>query len=254
MFIAAIKMVIGPIIFCTVVHGIAGMQDMKKVGRVGLKALVYFEADDHARPDDRPAGGELLAAGRRHERRCEDHRYPQHPVLRHPGAQHERMGLCRAHHSQHRGQRIRRGRRAAGAVLRPAVRVQPAVHGRARPSGGAIHRRRDGCVLRRRPPDHACRADRCVRRHGLHHRPLWSRHPDPARPAHGERLYDLPAVHLRRTRRRRADVRLQHPQVHPLHQRRTADRTRHLVVGIGAAAHDAAHGAVGLPSIRSSGW
>ena len=44
MFIAAIKMLIGPIIFCTVVHGIAGMQDMKKVGRVGLKALLYFEA------------------------------------------------------------------------------------------------------------------------------------------------------------------------------------------------------------------
>ena len=43
MFIAAIKMVIGPIIFCTVVHGIAGMQDMKKVGRVGGKALLYFE-------------------------------------------------------------------------------------------------------------------------------------------------------------------------------------------------------------------
>lgn len=44
MFIAAIKMLIGPIIFCTVVHGIAGMDDMKKVGRVGLKAIVYFEA------------------------------------------------------------------------------------------------------------------------------------------------------------------------------------------------------------------
>jgi len=44
MFIAAIKMVIGPVIFCTVVHGIANMQDMKKVGRVGLKALLYFEA------------------------------------------------------------------------------------------------------------------------------------------------------------------------------------------------------------------
>src|SRR5271165_6031383 len=43
MFIAAIKMVIAPIIFCTVVHGIAGMEDMKKVGRVGLKAIVYFE-------------------------------------------------------------------------------------------------------------------------------------------------------------------------------------------------------------------
>jgi aerobic C4-dicarboxylate transport protein len=40
MFIQAIKMVIAPIIFCTVVHGIASMKDMKKVGRVGLKAIV----------------------------------------------------------------------------------------------------------------------------------------------------------------------------------------------------------------------
>jgi len=42
-FIKLIKMVIGPIIFCTVVTGIAGMEDMKKVGRVGGKALLYFE-------------------------------------------------------------------------------------------------------------------------------------------------------------------------------------------------------------------
>src|SRR5678810_1106024 len=42
-FIRVIKMLIAPIIFCTVVHGIASMQDMKKVGRVGLKALIYFE-------------------------------------------------------------------------------------------------------------------------------------------------------------------------------------------------------------------
>src|SRR3954454_2669601 len=42
-FIKMIKMVIAPIIFFTVVHGIASMKDMKKVGRVGLKALVYFE-------------------------------------------------------------------------------------------------------------------------------------------------------------------------------------------------------------------
>ncbi|TCO77340.1 aerobic C4-dicarboxylate transport protein [Plasticicumulans lactativorans] len=42
-FIKMIKMVIAPIIFCTVVVGIAGMEDMKKVGRVGAKALVYFE-------------------------------------------------------------------------------------------------------------------------------------------------------------------------------------------------------------------
>src|SRR5919205_4590626 len=42
-FINLIKMLIAPIIFCSVVHGIASMEDMKKVGRVGLKAIVYFE-------------------------------------------------------------------------------------------------------------------------------------------------------------------------------------------------------------------
>jgi aerobic C4-dicarboxylate transport protein len=42
-FIALIKMLISPIIFCTVVLGIAGAGDMKKVGRVGAKALIYFE-------------------------------------------------------------------------------------------------------------------------------------------------------------------------------------------------------------------
>lgn len=42
-FIALIKMIIGPIIFCTIVLGITAAGDMKKVGRVGIKALVYFE-------------------------------------------------------------------------------------------------------------------------------------------------------------------------------------------------------------------
>ena len=42
-FIKLIKMLLAPIIFCTVVTGIAGMQDMEKVGRVGIKALLYFE-------------------------------------------------------------------------------------------------------------------------------------------------------------------------------------------------------------------
>lgn len=42
-FIKLIKMVIAPIIFCTVVSGIAHMQDASKVGRVGVKALLYFE-------------------------------------------------------------------------------------------------------------------------------------------------------------------------------------------------------------------
>src|SRR5689334_9393992 len=42
-FIKLIKMMIAPIIFCTVVTGIAGMEDMKKVGKTGGLALLYFE-------------------------------------------------------------------------------------------------------------------------------------------------------------------------------------------------------------------
>ena len=42
-FIKLVKMIIAPVIFCTAAHGIAGMQDMTKVGRVGGKALLYFE-------------------------------------------------------------------------------------------------------------------------------------------------------------------------------------------------------------------
>ncbi|GGA23272.1 dicarboxylate/amino acid:cation symporter [Dyella nitratireducens] len=42
-FIALVKMLIGPIIFLTVVLGIAGVADVKKVGRIGAKAILYFE-------------------------------------------------------------------------------------------------------------------------------------------------------------------------------------------------------------------
>ena len=42
-FIRLIKIAIAPIIFCTVVLGVAGMEDMKKLGRIGGKALLYFE-------------------------------------------------------------------------------------------------------------------------------------------------------------------------------------------------------------------
>ena len=42
-FIKLIKMIIAPIIFCTIVVGIAGMEDMKKVGKTGGLAVLYFE-------------------------------------------------------------------------------------------------------------------------------------------------------------------------------------------------------------------
>src|ERR1700759_1661847 len=42
-FIALIRMMIGPVIFCTIVHGIGSMHDMAKAGRIGMKAIIWFE-------------------------------------------------------------------------------------------------------------------------------------------------------------------------------------------------------------------
>jgi aerobic C4-dicarboxylate transport protein len=42
-FVALIRMMIAPVIFCVIVQGIASMSDLKKVGKVGVKALIYFE-------------------------------------------------------------------------------------------------------------------------------------------------------------------------------------------------------------------
>lgn len=42
-FLKLVKLMVAPLIFCTIVHGIASMSDMKSVGRLGLKSLIYFE-------------------------------------------------------------------------------------------------------------------------------------------------------------------------------------------------------------------
>jgi aerobic C4-dicarboxylate transport protein len=42
-FVSLIRMMIAPVIFCVIVQGIAGMSDLKKVGKVGVKTLIYFE-------------------------------------------------------------------------------------------------------------------------------------------------------------------------------------------------------------------
>src|ERR1700720_1390773 len=43
LFIRLVRMLVAPIIFCTVVHGIASVGEAKKVGRVAIKSLIYFE-------------------------------------------------------------------------------------------------------------------------------------------------------------------------------------------------------------------
>ena len=53
-FIKLIKMLIAPIIFCTVVLGIAGMEDMKKVGRVGVQGAALLRGGDDPGAGHRP--------------------------------------------------------------------------------------------------------------------------------------------------------------------------------------------------------
>src|SRR6202050_396053 len=63
-FIALIKMMIAPVIFCTVVHGIGSMRNLTKVGRVGVKTLFYFEVVSTVALGIGLMVGELLQPGK----------------------------------------------------------------------------------------------------------------------------------------------------------------------------------------------
>ena len=78
-FIKLIKMLIALIIFFTVVHGIASMKDLRRAGRVGLKALIYFEVVTTLALD-RPHRCQSVEARRWNERRSQHRR---HEIDRH---------------------------------------------------------------------------------------------------------------------------------------------------------------------------
>ncbi len=62
-FTSLIRMLTGPLVFCTVVCGIAGMGDVKKLGRVGAKTLLYFELVSTLSLVVGLVGGHLLRPG-----------------------------------------------------------------------------------------------------------------------------------------------------------------------------------------------
>ncbi len=68
-FIKLIKMIIAPLVFGVVVHGIASAGDLKKVGRVGVKSIIYFEVVTTIALDPRHRRRLRLRAGPRDERR-----------------------------------------------------------------------------------------------------------------------------------------------------------------------------------------
>ncbi len=221
-FIALVKMIIGPVIFLTVVVGIAHMGDLRQVGRVGMKALVYFEVlttialliglarrqpgQARRRHDDRPG-----VAGSGGDRRV--------PAEGRSGRRHRR--LPPGHHSAHVRLGVHRGQPAAGAVDRLAVWHRDNPRRPRRPAGS----RRPGpgkpCVLRRREPDHALRANRCLRRDGFHHRQVRHRYACLAGLVARFGLPDLPAVRPGGARSGGALLRILPVEVPALHPCRT---------------------------------
>ena len=207
-FIKMIKMVIAPIIFFTVVHGIASMKDMKKVGRVGLKALIYFELVTTAaliiglivinlwKPgvgmsvDPSAIDTKAIASftAKAKEQSTDPFPYGHHPL--------------------DRGRRLRDGRDPAGPVFRDAVRVRAAGARRTRQAGAAPHRRGQPRLFSHRRLHHEARADRRLRSDGVHDRQVRHRHAAVARQLHARLLHYLPFVHFPGARHDRPLVRL----------------------------------------------
>ena len=188
-FIKMIKMVIAPIIFFTVVHGIASMKDMKKVGRVGLKALIYFELVTTAALIIGLIVINLWKPGVGHERRPERHRHQGHRELHGQSEGAEHRPFPHGHHPLDRGRRLRDGRDPAGPVFRDPVRLRAAGAGRARRDRAAPHRRRQPRLLSHRRLHHEARADRRLRRDGVHDRQVRRRHAAVARQLHARLLH-----------------------------------------------------------------
>ena len=228
-FIKLIKMVIAPIIFCTVVSGIAHIQDAKKVGRIGIKALVYFEVvstfalviglivGNVVRPGAGFGGSMANAqavAGYAKQAEAQKsvdfflHIIPDTVV----GAFAQGEILQVLLFSILFGFALM-GLGERGHTLRAFI--DDAAH-------GGFRRHRD-C--------HESGPDRRVRRHGVHHRQV--RHRSDSEPDRPDRdlLCHGRAVRVRGARYHRADGRVLDLQVPGLHQGRTVDRARHVILG-----------------------
>lgn len=127
-FVKLIKMIIAPVIFCTVVTGIAGMESMKAVGRTGAIALLYFEivstialiiglvivnlVQPGAGMNVDPGTLDAKAVAVYAERAAAGHH-----------------SVPAGYHSRQRDRRVRQRQHSAGAAVRGAVRLRPASSG-----------------------------------------------------------------------------------------------------------------------------
>ena len=143
-FIKLIKMVIAPLVFGVVVHGIASAGDLKKVGRVGVKSIVYFEVVTTIALDPRHRRRLRRRPGPRDEHRHEHPRRQRALDLHRAHEGDPRRGRLPAqHHPLDLRRRLRQRRHPAGAGARGALRRGPQPLRRAGAAGDPPHRPRD---------------------------------------------------------------------------------------------------------------
>ncbi len=153
-FIKLIKMIIAPIIFCTVVVGIAGMEDMKKVGKTGGLALLYFEIVSSIAL----IVGLIIinivqpGAGMNIDPATLDTK--QVAAYTGPGQDAGNGRVPAGDHPEHRRRRVRQGRDPAGAAVRGAVRLRAAQVRRPRHAGLRLHREVVARAVRHRRHHH----------------------------------------------------------------------------------------------------
>ncbi len=134
-FIKLIKMLIAPVIFCTVVMGIAGVEDMKKVGKTGGLALIYFEVMSTISLILGLVIVNILQPGRGMNADPPTSDTGTAQGLHRAGQTAVRHRLCAQRHSLAVRRRICEGRDTAGAVDRdPFWICHPAIGQRAPPS------------------------------------------------------------------------------------------------------------------------
>ena len=230
-FIKLIKMIIAPIIFCTVVVGIAGMEDMKKVGKTGGLALLYFEIVSTHRAGRRPGDRQHRPARRRHERRCRHRSTPRasRPTPG-PGKMQGTVDFLLNVIPSTVVDAFAKGEILQ--VLLFAVMFGFALHkfgGRGTLVFDLIEKTSHvlfaivGIIMKVAPIGAFGAMAFTIGKYGVGSLRV-------ARQADGHVLRDLPVLHLRRARPDRALPRLLDLEVHQVHQGRAADRARHVVV------------------------
>ena len=203
-FIKLIKMIIAPIIFCTVVVGIAGMEDMKKVGKTGGYALLYFEIVSTIALIVGLVIVNLVqpGAGMNIDPATLDTKGIAAYTDARPDAEHDRVPAER--HPEHAwSTRSPRARSCRCCCSRCCSASRCTSFGGRGTLVFDFIEKTVARAVRDRRLHHEGGPDRRVRRDGVHDRQVRRRLAGVAGQADGHVLRDLPGVHLRRARRDR---------------------------------------------------